>query len=86
MDGVDLTAVVGQSLDERIPGKATQEALAVQGPEDIRRRGLDVLRQAEPGSLRDGDGPELPGPVVDVREDAVVDCAQVTQILGGRDR
>jgi hypothetical protein len=57
MDGVDLTEVVGQPLDERIPGKATQEALAVQGPEDIRRRGLDVLRQAEPAPLRDSDSP-----------------------------
>jgi hypothetical protein len=55
-------------------------------PEDVHRRGLDVLRQAEPASLGDGDGSELPGPVVDVTEDAVMDRAQVTKVVGRRQR
>lgn len=39
VDGVDLAEVVGQPLGERIPRKASQEALAVRRPEDVSRRG-----------------------------------------------
>jgi hypothetical protein len=70
MNRVDLAQVVGQPIDEGASGKAGQEALAVQSTEDLLGRGLDVLRQAEPASLRDGDCAQLPGPVVDVTEDA----------------
>jgi hypothetical protein len=58
----------------------------VQCSEGLRRGGLDVLRQAEPGSLRDGDGTESPGPVVDVAEDPAMDRAQVLQVKAGHDR
>ena len=73
VDGVDLAEVVGQPLGECVAVKAAQEVLAVQCPEGLRRRGLDVLRQAEPAPLRDGDGSQLPCPVVDVTEDPAVD-------------
>ena len=86
MDGVHFAEVIRQSLGERVAGKAAHEVLVVQCPEDVCRRGLDVLRQAEPGSLRDGDGAELPGPALDVAEDPAVDRAQVPQVVAGRDR
>ena len=85
VDGVDLAEVVGQPLGKRIPGQASQEVLAVQRPEDLRRSGLDVLRQAEPGSLGDGDGPQLTGLVVDVAEDPLVDRAQVPEVVAWLD-
>jgi hypothetical protein len=34
----------------------------------------------------DGDGSQLPGPVVDVTEDPAMDGAQVPQVVAGRDR
>jgi hypothetical protein len=34
VDGVDLTKVVGETLGERIPGKAAQEVVVMQRPED----------------------------------------------------
>jgi hypothetical protein len=85
VDGVDLAEVVGQPLGEHAAGQAAQEAFAVQRPEDLRRRGLDVLREAEPAALGDGEGSQLPGPVVDVSEDPAVDRAQVPQVVAGRD-
>jgi hypothetical protein len=77
VDGVDLTEVVGQPFGEHVSGKSAQEALAMHRSEDLRRQGLDVLRQAKPGSLRNGDGPQLPDPVVDVTEDPAIDDAEL---------
>ena len=42
VDGVDFAEIVRQPLGELIPGKAAQETLPVQRPEDLRRRGLDI--------------------------------------------
>jgi hypothetical protein len=86
VDRVDLTEVVRQPFREHVPGKAAQQALAMQRMEELRRRGLDVLRQAEPGSFRDGDGPELSGPTVDVTENPVMDRAQVPEVVAWLER
>ena len=47
MDRVDLAEVVGQPCDERFPVQVTKAILAAQRAEDLRRRRLDVLGQAE---------------------------------------
>jgi hypothetical protein len=86
MNGVDLAEVMGQTVDERVTFQATQAVLVTQLPEDLARRRLDVLGQAEHAPLSDGDSPDLPGPVVKVAEDPAVDLAQVSQIIGRANR
>src|SRR6266851_9210770 len=64
MDRVDLAQIVGRPCDEWLPVQVTQEVLAAQGADDIDPRRLYVLGQAEQASLGNGDGPDLPGPVI----------------------
>jgi hypothetical protein len=86
VDGIHLAEIVGQPFGEHVPRKPAQDLFAVQRAEDLRRRGLNLLGQTEPVPLREGDGPELPGPVVDVAEDPAMDRAHVPQVVGGLDQ
>jgi hypothetical protein len=86
VDGVDLAEVVGQAFDEPVPGQVLQDVLTVQRMEDIGCRRFDELRQAKPTAFRDGDGPDLPSPVVYVSEDSAMDRTQMLQIEARHDR
>jgi hypothetical protein len=77
VDGVDLAKVEGQAFGESVTGQVTKEVLTLQSEEDLGRCGLDKLRKAKQTSFRDGDGTDLPSPIVDVFEDPPMDRAQM---------
>jgi hypothetical protein len=83
MQGVDFAQVMGQPPDKRVAAQAAQAVLVVQLTEDDGRGRIDVLRQAEHSALGDGHRPDLPGPLVNVAEDPLVDLLQVRQVVAG---
>ena len=78
MDRVELRVVVGEALDELLPGKPAQEVVVRQIREDARQVRLDVLGEREEALLfGDRDGAQLACPVVDVAEDPAMERLQV---------
>jgi hypothetical protein len=57
----------------------------VQLAEDDGRGGIHVLREAEHGALGGGHRPDVPGPLIYVAEDPLMDLPQVRQVVARRD-
>jgi len=68
---VDVGQEVRHARDELIAGQAAEPVGGGEPAEDVGGGGLQVL-QAEHRPFRDGDGPQLAGPGVDVPEDVGV--------------
>jgi len=85
MQGVDFAQVMGQSPDKRVAAQPAQAVLIMQFTDDDGRGRIDVLRQAEHSALGDGHRPDLPGPLIDVTENPVMDLPQVRQVVAGSD-
>jgi hypothetical protein len=83
MQCVDLAKVIGQPPDERVMVQAAQAVFIVQRAENNGRGGIYVLRQAEHGALGYCHRPDLPGPLVNVTENPLMDLLQVGQVVAG---
>jgi len=77
---------VGQPPDERVAAQAAQAIFIMQLAEDNGRGRIDVLRQAEHSALGDGHRPDLPGSLIDVTENPLMDLPQVRQVVAGGNR